>query len=85
MINNIFFTTFQTATNLQMYLRNWNMPTTRWLRYVCYTRVRYAPQFSTFLLSGVWHGCHIGYFVALVGGFMHSVAEKKVRDLLQKI
>lgn len=66
------------ATSPKMYMDNWNILTTHWLRYVCYTR---APRFNTlltFMLSAVWHGLFIGYYVTFVSAAFMVEAARKV-------
>lgn len=56
----------ETSTSLKVYLDNWNIKTTHWLRHVSYDRVPRQRSLSTFVLSAMWHGLDLGYYITFI-------------------
>ncbi|VBB34760.1 unnamed protein product [Acanthocheilonema viteae] len=79
-----FFDDFQTALNFKETLEGWNCCTMYWLRRVAYDR---APKgyrtLSTYLLSAVWHGFFLGYYVTFLTGALFTVSARTVRRCLR--
>ncbi|VDM97795.1 unnamed protein product [Thelazia callipaeda] len=74
----------ETASNLKETLEAWNCCTMYWLRRVAYDR---APKkyrtLCTYLLSAVWHGFFLGYYVTFLTGALFTVSARTVRRCLR--
>ncbi|KAL3990038.1 MBOAT membrane-bound O-acyltransferase family protein [Acanthocheilonema viteae] len=74
----------ETALNFKETLEGWNCCTMYWLRRVAYDR---APKgyrtLSTYLLSAVWHGFFLGYYVTFLTGALFTVSARTVRRCLR--
>ncbi|CAG9530747.1 unnamed protein product [Cercopithifilaria johnstoni] len=74
----------ETALNFKETLEAWNCCTMYWLRRVAYDR---APKgyrtLSTYLLSAVWHGFFLGYYVTFLTGALFTVSARTVRRCLR--
>ncbi|XP_035829322.1 lysophospholipid acyltransferase 1 [Aplysia californica] len=70
----------ESATSLKVYLDNWNIMTTHWLRHVCYTRVPFQRTMLTFVLSALWHGLFVGYYLTFVSASIFVEAGRKIRS-----
>lgn len=69
----------EVADNLKMVLDNWNMQTQNWLRYVCYERLGVSSPLPTMLLSALWHGPYLGYYMTFATAAFMVEANRKVR------
>ncbi|CAG5125503.1 unnamed protein product [Candidula unifasciata] len=78
-MSNVFVFKIETATSPKVYMDNWNILTTHWLRYVCYTRAPYWNTLLTFMLSAAWHGLFIGYYVTFVSAAFTVQAARRFR------
>ncbi|XP_072021301.1 lysophospholipid acyltransferase 1-like [Amphiura filiformis] len=78
-VTNIRIWNFETATSLKVLVDNWNVTGSTWLRHVCYDRVPFQKQLITFVLSAVWHGFYMGYFITFLSASLFVTAAKKVR------
>uniref|UniRef100_A0A915Q706 Uncharacterized protein n=1 Tax=Setaria digitata TaxID=48799 RepID=A0A915Q706_9BILA len=74
----------ETALNLKETLEGWNCCTMYWLRRVAYSR---APKgyrtLSTYLLSAVWHGFFLGYYVTFLTGALFTISARTARRCLR--
>ncbi|VDM92380.1 unnamed protein product, partial [Litomosoides sigmodontis] len=74
----------ETALNFKETLEAWNCCTMYWLRRVAYDR---APKgyrtLSTYLLSAIWHGFFLGYYVTFLTGALFTVSARTVRRCLR--
>uniref|UniRef100_A0A1I7VTR4 MBOAT family protein n=2 Tax=Loa loa TaxID=7209 RepID=A0A1I7VTR4_LOALO len=74
----------ETALNFKETLEAWNCCTMYWLRRVAYDR---APKgyrtLSTYLLSAVWHGFFLGYYVTFLTGALFTVSARTIRRCLR--
>ncbi|MCP9265186.1 Membrane-bound O-acyltransferase domain-containing protein 2 [Dirofilaria immitis] len=84
LVSNIRPWKFETALNFKETLEAWNCCTMYWLRRVAYDR---APKgyrtLSTYLLSAVWHGFFLGYYVTFLTGALFTVSARTVRRCLR--
>jgi hypothetical protein len=65
-------------------LDNWNIQTQRWLVYVCYERLPPAYNtHATMLLSAMWHGPYLGYFMTFTTAAFIVEANRKVRRTIR--
>ncbi|RUS77377.1 hypothetical protein EGW08_014857, partial [Elysia chlorotica] len=87
-MTNVHVVKIETAPCLKVYLDNWNIMTTHWLRHVCYTRAPFLNTLFTFILSALWHGVHPGYYITFVAASFFVQAGRKarahIRPLFQK-
>nr|XP_003219829.1 PREDICTED: lysophospholipid acyltransferase 1 [Anolis carolinensis] len=80
LLSNLNIRNIEMATSFKMYIENWNIQTTAWLKRVCYDR---APQYRTaltFLLSAIWHGVYPGYYFTVITGIFMTLAARAVRN-----
>ncbi|XP_032817417.1 membrane-bound glycerophospholipid O-acyltransferase 1-like isoform X1 [Petromyzon marinus] len=80
LISNLNIWNIETATSFKMFLDNWNMMTVRWLKYVCYDRVKTYPTVATFVLSAAWHGVYPGYYFTFLTGIIMSLSARAMRN-----
>ncbi|GFO12578.1 membrane-bound o-acyltransferase domain-containing protein 2 [Plakobranchus ocellatus] len=78
-MTNVFVIKLETASSLKIYLDNWNIMTTHWLRHVCYTRAPFMNTLLTFILSALWHGIHAGYYITFIAAAFFVLAARKMR------
>lgn len=71
--------------NLRMAANDgWNITTSKWLRRVCYERVKGAdPNLMSFILSAFWHGFYPGYYLMFVFFGIANEASRKLRRLIR--
>lgn len=69
------------ATNFKEVLDAWNMQSGAWLRYACYERLGNHPlaTYATMLLSAMWHGPYLGYFMSFMMAGLATEGNRKVR------
>ena len=75
------------AMNPQKQINNWNVGSSRWLRYICYQRID-ARKYGTlpvFVLSSLWHGFWFGQYAFLIGCHFMMMAYKKIRKSLSVV
>ncbi|CAL1530166.1 unnamed protein product [Lymnaea stagnalis] len=84
-MSNVFVWKIETATSLKVYLDNWNILTTHWLRHVCYMRAPFLNTLLTFILSALWHGLFIGYYVTFVSAAFFVEAGRKIRQNIRPL
>ncbi|XP_021080693.1 lysophospholipid acyltransferase 1 isoform X1 [Mesocricetus auratus] len=80
LLSNLNIWKIETATSFKMYLENWNIQTSAWLKCVCYERVPWYPTVLTFLLSALWHGIYPGYYFTFLTGVPVTLAARAVRN-----
>ncbi|XP_034982006.2 lysophospholipid acyltransferase 1 [Zootoca vivipara] len=80
LLSNLNIRNIEMATSFKMYVENWNIQTTAWLKRVCYDRAPQYPTALTFLLSAVWHGVYPGYYFTFVTGIFMTLAARAVRN-----
>nr|XP_020637322.1 lysophospholipid acyltransferase 1 isoform X4 [Pogona vitticeps] len=80
LLSNLNIRNIEMATSFKMYVQNWNIQTTAWLRRVCYERAPRYPTALTFLLSAIWHGVYPGYYFTFITGILMTLAARAVRN-----
>ncbi|XP_062985848.1 lysophospholipid acyltransferase 1 [Elgaria multicarinata webbii] len=80
LLSNLNIRKIEMATSFKMYVENWNIQTTAWLKRVCYDRAPRYPTALTFLLSALWHGVYPGYYFTFVTGIFMTLAARAVRN-----
>ncbi|KAL6082262.1 hypothetical protein STEG23_013099, partial [Scotinomys teguina] len=80
LLSNLNIWKIETATSFKMYLENWNIQTSTWLKCVCYERVPWYPTALTFILSALWHGVYPGYYFTFLTGVPVTLAARAVRN-----
>ncbi|XP_029426522.1 lysophospholipid acyltransferase 1 isoform X3 [Nannospalax galili] len=80
LLSNLNIWKIETATSFKMYLENWNIQTSTWLKCVCYERVPQYPTVLTFVLSALWHGVYPGYYFTFLTGVPVTLAARAVRS-----
>lgn len=72
------------ADNLKCVLDHWNMQTQKWLVFVCYERLPKAYNtYATMLLSALWHGPYLGYWMTFATAAVIVEANRKVRNTIR--
>lgn len=72
------------ADNLKCVLDNWNIQTQRWLVFVCYERLpKSYNTYATMLLSALWHGPYLGYWMTFLTAAFIVEANRKVRRTIR--
>lgn len=67
------------ALSFKETLDAWNCTTMYWLRRVAYDRVpKQWKTFSTYLLSAIWHGLFMGYYMTFLTGALVTIAGRTV-------
>ncbi|KAH9489972.1 Lysophospholipid acyltransferase 2 [Bulinus truncatus] len=84
-MSNVFVWKIETATSLKVYLDNWNILTTHWLRHVCYMRAPFLNLLLTFSLSALWHGLFVGYYITFVSAAFFVQAGRKIRQNIRPL
>lgn len=79
LISNLRILDIEFATSFKLFLDNWNIQTSLWLKRVCYERCQVNPTAATFLLSALWHGVYPGYYMTFVTGIVVTMAARAVR------
>ncbi|XP_013887412.1 membrane-bound O-acyltransferase domain-containing protein 2 [Austrofundulus limnaeus] len=79
LISNLRILDIELATSFKLFLDNWNIQTSHWLKRVCYERCPINPTGATFLLSALWHGVYPGYYMTFVTGIGMTMAARAVR------
>ncbi|XP_042534457.1 lysophospholipid acyltransferase 1 [Dipodomys spectabilis] len=79
LLSNLNIWKIETATSFKMYLENWNIQTSTWLKCVCYERVPWYPTVLTFVLSALWHGVYPGYYFTFLTGVPVTLAARVIR------
>uniref|UniRef100_A0A8C6XYG3 Membrane bound O-acyltransferase domain containing 1 n=1 Tax=Naja naja TaxID=35670 RepID=A0A8C6XYG3_NAJNA len=80
LLSNLNIRNIEMATSFKMYVENWNIQTTAWLKRVCYDRTSRYPTALTFLLSALWHGVYPGYYFTFTTGIFMTLAARRVRN-----
>ncbi|ETE68526.1 Lysophospholipid acyltransferase 1, partial [Ophiophagus hannah] len=80
LLSNLNIRNIEMATSFKMYVENWNIQTTAWLKRVCYDRTSWYPTALTFLLSALWHGVYPGYYFTFTTGIFMTLAARRVRN-----
>ncbi|XP_034285136.1 lysophospholipid acyltransferase 1 [Pantherophis guttatus] len=80
LLSNLNIRNIEMATSFKMYLENWNIQTTAWLKRVCYDRTSWYPTALTFLLSALWHGVYPGYYFTFTTGIFMTLAARRIRN-----
>ncbi|XP_061449176.1 lysophospholipid acyltransferase 1 isoform X2 [Rhineura floridana] len=76
LLSNLNIRNIEMATSFKMYIENWNIQTTAWLKRVCYDRAPRYPTALTFLLSALWHGVYPGYYFTFITGIFMTLAAR---------
>ncbi|XP_037551137.1 membrane-bound O-acyltransferase domain-containing protein 2 [Nematolebias whitei] len=79
LISNLRILDIELATSFKLFLDNWNIQTSHWLKRVCYERFPVNPTAATFFLSALWHGVYPGYYLTFVTGTSMTMAARAVR------
>uniref|UniRef100_A0A3Q3E3L1 Membrane bound O-acyltransferase domain containing 2 n=1 Tax=Hippocampus comes TaxID=109280 RepID=A0A3Q3E3L1_HIPCM len=79
LISNLRILDIEFATSFKLFLDNWNIQTSLWLKRVCYERCPINPTAATFLLSAMWHGVYPGYYLTFLTGIGMTMAARAVR------
>uniref|UniRef100_A0A8C5LYM1 Uncharacterized protein n=1 Tax=Leptobrachium leishanense TaxID=445787 RepID=A0A8C5LYM1_9ANUR len=85
LLSNLNIVKIETATSFKMFIDNWNIQTSIWLKEVCYDRSPFNPVISTFILSAVWHGVHPGYYLTFLTGIPITLAARRVRNNIRPL
>ncbi|XP_053563010.1 lysophospholipid acyltransferase 2 [Bombina bombina] len=80
LLSNLNILRIETATSFKVFIDNWNIQTTVWLKEVCYDRSPINPLLSTFMLSALWHGVHPGYYLTFFTAVPITLAARRVRQ-----
>ncbi|XP_066481356.1 lysophospholipid acyltransferase 1 [Tiliqua scincoides] len=80
LLSNLNIWNIEMATSFKMYLENWNIQTSAWLKRVCYDRAPWYPTALTFLLSALWHGVYPGYYFTFITGILMTLAARAIRN-----
>ncbi|KAJ3030654.1 UNVERIFIED_CONTAM: lysophospholipid acyltransferase [Siphonaria sp. JEL0065] len=77
---------FELAENPKVLIDNWNMRTGFWLKNCVYLRMVKPGQkpgglvtFTTFLVSALWHGFHLGYYLTFSMEALYSMVGRTLR------
>ncbi|KAI9351348.1 MBOAT, membrane-bound O-acyltransferase family-domain-containing protein, partial [Obelidium mucronatum] len=77
---------FELAENPKVLIDNWNTRTGGWLKNCVYLRMVKPGQkpgglvtFTTFLVSALWHGFHLGYYLTFTMGALYSMVGRTLR------
>ncbi|KAJ3073349.1 lysophospholipid acyltransferase [Podochytrium sp. JEL0797] len=77
---------FELAENPKLLIDAWNMRTGFWLKNCVYLRMVKPGQkpgalvtFTTFLVSALWHGFHLGYYLTFSVGALYSMVGRTLR------
>ncbi|ORY52449.1 MBOAT-domain-containing protein [Rhizoclosmatium globosum] len=77
---------FELAENPKVLIDNWNMRTGFWLKSCVYLRMVKPGQkpgtlvtVTTFLVSALWHGFHLGYYLTFSMGALYSMVGRTLR------
>uniref|UniRef100_A0A915ER68 Uncharacterized protein n=1 Tax=Ditylenchus dipsaci TaxID=166011 RepID=A0A915ER68_9BILA len=74
----------ESALSFKETLDGWNMTTMYWLRRVAYDRVpKNYRTVSTYLLSAMWHGFFVGYYMTFLTGAIITVGARNARRCLR--
>ncbi|CAD5229163.1 unnamed protein product [Bursaphelenchus okinawaensis] len=84
LISNVHIMKFELAFNFKESLDNWNITTMYWLRRVAYERVpkKYGTV-ATYMLSAMWHGFFLGYYMTFLTGALMTLAARTARRCLR--
>eukprot|EP00118_Oscarella_pearsei_P020784 m.228416 g.228416 ORF g.228416 m.228416 type:complete len:287 (+) comp40043_c0_seq54:5296-6156(+) len=66
--------------SFKLLLDHWNIQTTKWLRRVCYDRIKVQPVLLTNLLSAWWHGFYPVYYAGWLGFALAMIAARHVTN-----
>ncbi|XP_039604804.1 lysophospholipid acyltransferase 2-like [Polypterus senegalus] len=80
LVSNLRIADIELATSFKLFLDNWNIQTSLWLKRVCYERCPYNPTAATFLLSAIWHGVYPGYYLTFLTGIFMTMAARTIRN-----
>lgn len=82
----------ETAQNIHGIISNWNMNTSKWLRYYVFLRVTPKGKkpgslstLVTFIVSSLWHGILPGYYLMFVLGALMQMFGKIYRRYLRPV
>ncbi|KAJ3353712.1 lysophospholipid acyltransferase [Entophlyctis luteolus] len=83
---------FELAQNPKLLIDAWNMRTGAWLKNCVYLRLVKPGEkpgtlvtFTTFLVSALWHGFHLGYYLTFTVGALYSMVGRTLRRTLRPI
>ena len=76
---NVYPQRVENAQNMKEVLDNWNTQTAGWLRRVAYDRTpKNIRTLATYMLSAVWHGVSVGYYITFISGALFTPAAATV-------
>ncbi|VDM41525.1 unnamed protein product [Toxocara canis] len=80
LVSNVDVIRVEMATNFKETLDAWNCCTMYWLRRVAYDRTPKRFRIvATYMLSAVWHGFFLGYYITFLTGALFTVASRTIR------
>ncbi|KAI9360364.1 MBOAT, membrane-bound O-acyltransferase family-domain-containing protein [Zopfochytrium polystomum] len=87
-VTNVNILKLEGATSMKVYLDNWNIGTTRWLRSTVYYRLQLAgypglATLATFATSALWHGFYPGYYLTFLSGAWGLRVARSIRRIVQ--
>ncbi|KAH7709319.1 MBOAT family protein [Aphelenchoides avenae] len=84
LVTNVYPLQYETALSFKDALDSWNITTGLWLRRVAYDRSpkRYRTV-ATYVLSAVWHGFSVGYYMTFLTAALFTVAARTVRRCIR--
>jgi len=86
-VTNVKIRQLETSTSIKVIFDKWNIQTQIWLRRIAYDRLPSGKTLGVFVLSALWHGFYIGYYLTFVlAAFMVYAGRgirRKIRPLFQ--
>ncbi|KAJ3113792.1 lysophospholipid acyltransferase [Physocladia obscura] len=83
---------FELAENPKVMIDAWNIRTGAWLKNCIYLRMVKAGEkpgalvtIATFLVSALWHGFHLGYYLTFTVGALYSMVGRTLRRVVRPI
>ncbi|MFH4979698.1 hypothetical protein AB6A40_006407 [Gnathostoma spinigerum] len=84
LVSNVIPYKVEMALSFKDTLDSWNISTTNWLRRISYDRTPENMRIvATYLLSALWHGFFLGYYITFLTGALFTVAARSVRRCLR--
>ncbi|XP_063725581.1 lysophospholipid acyltransferase 1-like [Symsagittifera roscoffensis] len=85
LVRNGELTKVERCSNWKELLDEWNNMTSKWLRFICYSRIqnKKAAIGLTFFFSSLWHGFHPGYYIHFIHAYLFVLAGRKIRKCIR--
>uniref|UniRef100_A0A0N5A2S9 Membrane-bound O-acyltransferase domain-containing protein 2 n=1 Tax=Parastrongyloides trichosuri TaxID=131310 RepID=A0A0N5A2S9_PARTI len=84
LVSNVYPLKLEMAQTFKETLDCWNVATMFWLRRVAYDRVpKNMRTLTTYMLSAVWHGFFLGYYLTFATGALFTLAGRYARRSLR--